>query len=581
MAITPLPTPPSRSQSPATFSTDADAFLGALPDFATEANALAADVNADEASAAAAAIAAANSATAAVGAANYRGPYNAATTYQIGQSVDFGGSVWVARTINTGITPAAGANWLNVTPVSTPSAPLLFTTSAPNVLTTPISSQGNPNFTCLQLDGQRDLLVWSRDTGIEAVVWNYSTDTCGSVVLIRSVANAVVTAALSSEGAVIASLEGAATALEVVALTISGTTITVGTPATATVAGSILGGGSIGNVPELRSGGMVAYGNSFVFSYYDFSTNVVSLRGCSVSGGVITLGAAVVLAGTRFAPLDSNTVLTSGSYHMFISAGQGLAVTNNAGTLTLTGYTITGATVGLGTPATIASATGMSIARFPSGRVAMTYSISSQSRARIATVSGSITLGAEQTLDAAGFSGSLLSLTDGRIGCMYRNSARFVILSDGTTTLNLSANITPNTTGSAFVQVGNLVWQNYATNTGNTTGIDVSGADPVIQVVRRIKAGSSASIGGIGESGFEFVVNFGSYVTTVLTDAITGNPSAAITLKSNGLMEMGYFPAVIPVTNGLARLANRGPRAYVMSRRAGNSLEVRRIIANA
>lgn len=44
MAITALPTAPSRA-NPTTFSSDADAFLGALPDFATEANALADDVN--------------------------------------------------------------------------------------------------------------------------------------------------------------------------------------------------------------------------------------------------------------------------------------------------------------------------------------------------------------------------------------------------------------------------------------------------------------------------------------------------------------------------------------------------------
>ena len=44
MAITALPTPPSRS-APSTFSTLADAFLGALPVFATEANATAAAMN--------------------------------------------------------------------------------------------------------------------------------------------------------------------------------------------------------------------------------------------------------------------------------------------------------------------------------------------------------------------------------------------------------------------------------------------------------------------------------------------------------------------------------------------------------
>ena len=42
--ITPLPTPPSRS-APTTFSTLADAFLGALPTFVTEANATAAAMN--------------------------------------------------------------------------------------------------------------------------------------------------------------------------------------------------------------------------------------------------------------------------------------------------------------------------------------------------------------------------------------------------------------------------------------------------------------------------------------------------------------------------------------------------------
>jgi len=47
MAITPLPTPPSRDD-PTNFATRADAFLGALPDFATEANALQTDVNAKQ-----------------------------------------------------------------------------------------------------------------------------------------------------------------------------------------------------------------------------------------------------------------------------------------------------------------------------------------------------------------------------------------------------------------------------------------------------------------------------------------------------------------------------------------------------
>lgn len=49
MAITALPTPPSRADLPAAFSSRADALLGALPTFVTEANAQAADLNAKKA----------------------------------------------------------------------------------------------------------------------------------------------------------------------------------------------------------------------------------------------------------------------------------------------------------------------------------------------------------------------------------------------------------------------------------------------------------------------------------------------------------------------------------------------------
>lgn len=62
MPITALPAPPSRSDAPQDFSDRADALLGALPLFVTEANALQTEVNANEQSALNAAISASNSA---------------------------------------------------------------------------------------------------------------------------------------------------------------------------------------------------------------------------------------------------------------------------------------------------------------------------------------------------------------------------------------------------------------------------------------------------------------------------------------------------------------------------------------
>jgi hypothetical protein len=82
MAITPLPTPPSRND-PTNFAARGDAFLGALPDFATEANALAVDVNADAVAAAADATAATAAAAAATAAANVT-KWVSGTTYTEG-----------------------------------------------------------------------------------------------------------------------------------------------------------------------------------------------------------------------------------------------------------------------------------------------------------------------------------------------------------------------------------------------------------------------------------------------------------------------------------------------------------------
>ena len=70
MAITALPTPPSRQQPEATFATNADAFLGALPTFVAEANALQADITSEQATASAAATTATTKAGEALASAN-------------------------------------------------------------------------------------------------------------------------------------------------------------------------------------------------------------------------------------------------------------------------------------------------------------------------------------------------------------------------------------------------------------------------------------------------------------------------------------------------------------------------------
>ena len=82
--ITALPTPPSR-QDPVNFSSEADAFLGALPAFGTEANALASEVNA----------AASSASTSASDATTAKNLAEAASTAAIAAA---GASLWVSGT---------------------------------------------------------------------------------------------------------------------------------------------------------------------------------------------------------------------------------------------------------------------------------------------------------------------------------------------------------------------------------------------------------------------------------------------------------------------------------------------------
>lgn len=129
MAITPLPTPVPSRADPANFAARADAFLGALPNFATEANQLAFDVNQDAVDSSAARDEAVTAADAAVNASqvlNFAGPYNAGTTYAAGQTVQSGGMYYVSlQNSNTGNTPQGSpAWWANVLPMVLPTIAL-------------------------------------------------------------------------------------------------------------------------------------------------------------------------------------------------------------------------------------------------------------------------------------------------------------------------------------------------------------------------------------------------------------------------------------------------------------------------
>ena len=117
MAITPLPPAPSRAV-PSTFSTLADAFLGALPTFVTEANALETNVNAKEVIAVAAADTASSASAVALAAANYKGEWSAQTgAATVPYSVSHLGHFWQLSSNLANVaakTPGTDAEWVEI-----------------------------------------------------------------------------------------------------------------------------------------------------------------------------------------------------------------------------------------------------------------------------------------------------------------------------------------------------------------------------------------------------------------------------------------------------------------------------------
>jgi hypothetical protein len=114
MTITPLPTPPARTDGEATFVSRSNAFLGALPTFGTEANALAAAVSADKAATETAAAIAPVS----LAAANFKGNWSALTgALAVPASVFHSGAFWTLASDLADVTaktPGVDVEWLDL-----------------------------------------------------------------------------------------------------------------------------------------------------------------------------------------------------------------------------------------------------------------------------------------------------------------------------------------------------------------------------------------------------------------------------------------------------------------------------------
>ena len=188
------------------------------------------------------------------------------------------------------------------------------------------------------IDADRTLFLLNGP--LSGIVYNASTRLWGSVTAIRAGSGFdQVEAVLSATNQVLVS-SSINTAMEAVVLTLSDTTIAVGTAATATLSATCVS-------PD-TSGNLIAVGSSFVITY-GVTGSVLQMRAMTISGTTVTIGAATVLNGT-------NTGNTANVYVAAASSSVVLVLTNTtASTFFATPYTISGTTITLGSGATYAS----------------------------------------------------------------------------------------------------------------------------------------------------------------------------------------------------------------------------------
>lgn len=180
------------------------------------------------------------------------------------------------------------------------------------------------------LDANRTLITFgglaSSSVTVYGVVYDASTKLWGAVTAIRTSCGEH-DAILQSTDKVLITSCNSTTGFEAVILSISGTTITVNTAATATLSAAVA-----------TFGEMTLVGTSVILSYGVTGSN--EARCMTVSGTTVTIGAAVTLSGT-----------SSASFIRVFSVSSTVALifsTTNSSTYYASTYTLSGATLTLG-----------------------------------------------------------------------------------------------------------------------------------------------------------------------------------------------------------------------------------------
>lgn len=236
----------------------------------------------------------------------------------------------------------------------------------------------------VSIDANRELLLLAGDARLYGVVWDAASSTFGTPVLIRAAGVATRARAINTvtdQALVISCNSG--TGLEAVALTITGTAITVNTAATATLAGNVISIDEI--IPVVGQGWVLAYRRA---------TTQGAIRALTVTGTTVAIGAESLTTGdTNSPPMPYD-----------IGSGKVVVVDVSSTTTTVGMRTMSGTTLTAGTAATLTNSFASHATRMlGSGRVAVVYrGAAGVFTGAIVSVTGTVVSTSTVTLSALG-----------------------------------------------------------------------------------------------------------------------------------------------------------------------------------
>lgn len=345
-------------------------------------------------------------------------------------------------------------------------------------LNTNTISNSSAVYKAYAIDTDRTLILVSNATSLYGIIYTSSTQTWGSWTVIRATATVQYAAILTDTNQFLV-VSAATTALQSVVLTLSGNLITVETAATSTL---------VGNITANSAFEITLVGTSVVISYCR-ATNINAIRALTISGTTVTIGAETTLTGTTISIQLNGPAIYAVSTSVLLAITMTTAATAIYATpYTISGTTITAGTTAT---ITRAGLQGSILTSAFGSRWLIITSNATNNFADLITVSGTTATVSSVTLFAGIFpaSSNTSIITSGNKALVCHTSTTTLlsnIVTDTSGTASVGTALTLNSSGVSFSGVNALrVIENNAIISavdGSKVNItlDISSASPVL-----------------------------------------------------------------------------------------------------